>query len=104
VHLAEAEAAMRRRINRSWMEAGVTLVDPAATTIEPGVTIGRDTVILPNTMLCGATVVGAGCQIGPNSVIENSTVGDRCTVNMSFVRDATLAEGRSIGPFATVQG
>ncbi len=104
VHLAEAEAALRRRINRRWMEAGVTLVDPAATTIEPDVTIGQDTVILPNSMLRGATTVGAGCQIGPNSLIENSVIGDRCTVVMSYLRGAILAEGRQIGPFASVQG
>lgn len=104
VHLAEAEAALRKRINRRWMEAGVTLIDPAATTIEPNVTIGRDTVILPNSMLRGATTIGAGCQIGPGSLIENSGIGDRCTVVMSFVRDAILPEGQSIGPFAIVQG
>ena len=37
VHLAEAEAAMRARINRAHMLAGVTIVNPAATYIEPDV-------------------------------------------------------------------
>ncbi len=53
VHLAEAEAAMRMRINRLHMLAGVTIIDPAVTYIEPGVTIGQDTVIWPNTYLRG---------------------------------------------------
>ena len=41
VHLAEAEAAMRRRINERHMLTGVTLIDPASTYIEAGVSIGR---------------------------------------------------------------
>src|SRR5690606_15403081 len=42
-HLAEAEFALRQRINRHWMLAGVTIQDPLTTYIEPGVTIGQDT-------------------------------------------------------------
>ncbi len=50
VQLAEAEAAMRRRINRMHMLAGVTMLDPDSTYIETGVTIGKDTVIWPNSL------------------------------------------------------
>ncbi len=71
VHLAEAEAALRARINRRWMEAGVTLLDPAATYIEPGVTIGPDTIILPGTHLTGRTRIGARCRIGPAAIIQD---------------------------------
>ena len=34
VQLAEAEAELRGRINRVWMRAGVTMVDPARTYID----------------------------------------------------------------------
>ncbi|HEY5156765.1 MAG TPA: NTP transferase domain-containing protein, partial [Anaerolineales bacterium] len=40
IHLAEAEVVMRQRINQAHMLAGVTIVDPASTYIEPGVKIG----------------------------------------------------------------
>ena len=53
VHLAEAETILRRRINRRWMEAGVTLLDPATTYIDDTVTIGRDTILHPATHLRG---------------------------------------------------
>jgi bifunctional UDP-N-acetylglucosamine pyrophosphorylase/glucosamine-1-phosphate N-acetyltransferase len=102
VHLAEAEAAMRRRINRRWMEAGVTLVDPETTTIEPDVEIGVDTVIQPGTLLRGKTVVGSNCQVGPHTLIEDSVVGEGCSVIMSAVRGATLAAGAQVGPFASI--
>jgi len=99
-HLAEAEAALRSRINRRWMEAGVTMMDPATTYIEAYVTIGPDTVIWPNTYLRGQTRVGAGCQIGPNSLIEDSTIGDGCRVVASVVEEAVMEEGSDVGPFS----
>ena len=53
VHLAEAEAILRQRTNTHWMLEGVTLIDPQSTYIEPGVVIGQDTIIWPNTYLRG---------------------------------------------------
>lgn len=100
LHLAEAETAMRRRINAAHMLAGVTLVNPAATYIQAGVTIGRDTVIWPNTHLEGKTLIGEGCEIGPETVVRDSTIGDHCKVFKSVVESALLEEHVDIGPFA----
>jgi bifunctional UDP-N-acetylglucosamine pyrophosphorylase/glucosamine-1-phosphate N-acetyltransferase len=99
VHLAEAEQVMRARINRGWMEAGVTMLDPATTYIDATVTIGLDTTILPNTFLRGKTTIGSGCRIGPGSVIEDSQVGDNCTVTMSVLEGAVMEKESDIGPF-----
>jgi bifunctional UDP-N-acetylglucosamine pyrophosphorylase/glucosamine-1-phosphate N-acetyltransferase len=100
VHLAEAEAALRQRINRGWMEAGVTMLDPATTYVEPGVTIGPDTVILPNTYLMGATRIGAGCRIGPSSIVQDCDVGDRCIILQSVLEEAVMEPDSNIGPFS----
>lgn len=99
VHLAEAEAALRKRVNEQLMLSGVTIVDPATTYIHPSVQVGQDTTILPNTHLRGATVIGQDCIIGPNTVIENSTVGDGCAVTASFLEAATVEDQVDIGPF-----
>lgn len=104
VHLAEAEAAFRRRINRQHMLNGVTITDPATTYIGPDVTIGPDTVILPNTHLVGRTTIGEACEIGPNSMLVNATIGDRCRVFASVIQDSTLEEEVEIGPFGRVRG
>jgi bifunctional UDP-N-acetylglucosamine pyrophosphorylase/glucosamine-1-phosphate N-acetyltransferase len=100
LHLAEAESAMRARINRAHMLAGVTIVDPATTYIEPGVSIGRDTVVWPNTYLQGKTEIGEGCVIGPNSILRDSKIERDCTVFASVVESAWLEERVDIGPFA----
>jgi bifunctional UDP-N-acetylglucosamine pyrophosphorylase / glucosamine-1-phosphate N-acetyltransferase len=99
VQLAQAEAALRQRINTHWMLAGVTLADPATTYIEPGVELGPDTVVLPNTHLCGHSQIGAGCVLGPNTIVRDTTIGDRCHVECSVLEGAWLAEDVSIGPF-----
>ena len=99
VQLAEAETALRKRINTQWMLAGVTLADPATTYIEPGVELGPDTVVLPNTHLLGQSKVGAECVIGPNTIVRDTTIGDRCQVECSVLEGAWLAEDVSIGPF-----
>ncbi|NOX63095.1 MAG: bifunctional N-acetylglucosamine-1-phosphate uridyltransferase/glucosamine-1-phosphate acetyltransferase [Chloroflexi bacterium] len=88
VHLAEAEAVLRRRINQSWMLAGVTIIDPERTYIMPGVEIGRDVVLWPGVHLLGETVVGEGCEIGPNAVL----------------RDVALAPGVRVAAGAVIRG
>jgi bifunctional UDP-N-acetylglucosamine pyrophosphorylase/glucosamine-1-phosphate N-acetyltransferase len=100
LHLAEAGAALRKRINEQWMLLGVTIVDPATTYIEAGVTLGPDTVIHPNTYLEGDTSIGAECRIGPNAIIRDSTLGDRCIVYASVIEGSTLEDGVDVGPFA----
>jgi bifunctional UDP-N-acetylglucosamine pyrophosphorylase/glucosamine-1-phosphate N-acetyltransferase len=99
-HLAEAEAILRQRINQDWMLAGVSLIDPATTYIEPEVVIGQDTVIWPNTYLHGSTRIGEGCTIGPNSILRDTQVGDRCRVLISVTEKAVLEDDVDIGPFA----
>jgi bifunctional UDP-N-acetylglucosamine pyrophosphorylase / glucosamine-1-phosphate N-acetyltransferase len=99
IHLSEAEAVMRRRINQRWMMAGVTLIDPANTYIEPDVVIGQDTVIYPNSLLRGSTIVGEECVIGPGTVLTDAVIGKGATVFASVVDHDTVGEKMNIGPF-----
>jgi bifunctional UDP-N-acetylglucosamine pyrophosphorylase/glucosamine-1-phosphate N-acetyltransferase len=100
VHLAEAETIMRRRINEHWMLAGVTLVDPGSVFIGADVQIGKDTTIWPNTYLRGKTVIGEGCVLGPNTMIEDTQVGNQCKLLMAVMEGAVLEDNVSMGPFA----
>lgn len=100
IHLAQVEATLRHRVNERWMEEGVTIIDPATTYIGLDVTLGQDTIIYPNTRLSGRTSIGEDCKIGPNSFIDNSSVGDGCEIRFSVVEEAVLEENVDIGPFA----
>ncbi|MFL5859428.1 MAG: bifunctional UDP-N-acetylglucosamine diphosphorylase/glucosamine-1-phosphate N-acetyltransferase GlmU [Solirubrobacteraceae bacterium] len=100
VQLAEVAAVAQRRIHERHMLAGVTVVNPAATVIDADVTIGEDTVIAPFTSLHGATAIGRGSAIGPNSTLTDATVGDGATLLHSYVTGAVVGDRVSVGPFA----
>lgn len=102
-HMAEVETALRGRINHRWMEAGVTLIDPATTYIDAGATIGEDTEIWPNTFVLGDTQIGSGCRLGPNTHIVDTQIGDRCIILASFLEKAILENDIDIGPFARLR-
>jgi bifunctional UDP-N-acetylglucosamine pyrophosphorylase/glucosamine-1-phosphate N-acetyltransferase len=100
IHLAEAEQAVRSRINLQWMLAGVTIQDPDTTYIGANVKLGRDTIILPNTHLTGDTRIGSSCRLGPNAILHDTQVGDRCEIKVSMLEGATLEDDVDVGPFA----
>ena len=98
--LAVAESVISDRIRAQWMLAGVTMADPGSVYIDADVTIGMDTIILPNTMISGRTTIGENCEIGPNSVIRDSTIGSNCRVTSSALEEATMEDHTDIGPFS----
>jgi bifunctional UDP-N-acetylglucosamine pyrophosphorylase/glucosamine-1-phosphate N-acetyltransferase len=99
--LAAMEKNLRQRINQKWMQAGVTLKDPDTTYIEESVTIGKDTVIGPNTQLCGQTVIGARCRIDGSAFLTDAVIGDEVHLRFSVVMtDCRVERGAIVGPFA----
>lgn len=100
VHLSEAEAALRQRINHRWMEAGVTMLDPATTYIDDTVEIGQDTTLHPSTHLHGTTRIGEGCVVGPQTFVVDTVVGSGCSIRFSVLEQAVVEDDVDIGPFA----
>ena len=80
VELAAAAAVLRERINVAHMLAGVTIVDPSTTWIEPSVTFEADTIVHPFTVIRGATSVAEGAEIGPHAVVIDAEIGAAATV------------------------
>ncbi|HEY6200249.1 MAG TPA: bifunctional UDP-N-acetylglucosamine diphosphorylase/glucosamine-1-phosphate N-acetyltransferase GlmU [Candidatus Binatia bacterium] len=99
--LAAMEKVLQERINRKWMEAGVTLKDPQTTYIDESARIGRDTTIGPNSHILGETVIGERCRIDGSAYLANMRVGSDVHVKFSVVMsDAEVGDGAIIGPFA----
>jgi bifunctional UDP-N-acetylglucosamine pyrophosphorylase/glucosamine-1-phosphate N-acetyltransferase len=99
--LAEVSRAVRQTKNEELMAAGVTLIDPATTYIDPGVAIGADTVIHPGVTIEGQTRIGSACEIQAHVRIADSELGDRVTINnFCLLVGARVADGVSVGPFA----
>jgi bifunctional UDP-N-acetylglucosamine pyrophosphorylase/glucosamine-1-phosphate N-acetyltransferase len=99
--LAEVSTLVRQKKNEELMAAGVTLIDPATTYIEPDVEIGRDTVIHPGVIIEGHTRIGSACEIQGHVRIADSEIGDRVNINnFCLIVGARVADGVAIGPFA----
>ena len=90
VQLAELTAIARDRINERLMTEGVTFIDPAQAWIGPDASVGRDTVVWPQTHLIGACRIGEGCQLGPNTRLTNVTAGDDCALDETVGIDVVI--------------
>jgi bifunctional UDP-N-acetylglucosamine pyrophosphorylase/glucosamine-1-phosphate N-acetyltransferase len=102
--LAIVRAHAQARINAAHLRAGVTIVDPAATYIDVGVTIGADTTIEPGTTLRAGTVVGERCLLR-NAYVDRATIEDGVSVGpFAYLRPGTvLRSGSKVGTFVEVK-
>ena len=103
VELSRAESIMRDRIRRYWMLEGVSVPDPESVYIDYDARIGMDSVILPNTHIRGGATIGEDCEIGPNSVIADSRIGDQCKIVSSVVEEAVIEADVLVGPFSHIR-
>jgi bifunctional UDP-N-acetylglucosamine pyrophosphorylase / glucosamine-1-phosphate N-acetyltransferase len=99
--LAEVSANVRQNKNEELMAAGVTIIDPATTYIDPDVEVGPDTVIHPGVVIEGQSRIGAACELQAHVRIVNSEIGDQVMINnFCLIVGARVADGAQVGPFA----
>jgi len=103
VQLAAVRAEAQRRILERHMLAGVTIVEPASTSVDVAVAIGEDTVIEPCTQLRGTTRIGAGATVGPHATLIDATLGDGARVVHSHRLDCEVGDRATVGPFASLR-
>ena len=96
-------AAARTVIFKKLCAEGVEFTCLDGIIIEPSVKIGAGTQILPGTILKGKTEIGENCVIGPNSLIEDSKIGDGVEVNATQIRSSVLEKDVKIGPWSHVR-
>lgn len=100
VQLAAAHRTYNARVVEAHMRAGVTVVDPATTWVDPTVEIEPDAVLWPDTDLHGATRIGAAAEIGPQTSLTDTVVGPRSRVERCVASGARLGAEVTVGPFA----
>jgi bifunctional UDP-N-acetylglucosamine pyrophosphorylase/glucosamine-1-phosphate N-acetyltransferase len=100
--LAVAEAELRDRINERWMRRGVTMWDPQTTYIDSEVTLATDVVLLPGVILQGSCEVGEHAEIGPDTRLVDSVVGEGAVVASSVCRRSVIGPDARVGPFAVL--
>ena len=100
LQLSRMNAELNRRVLEGWMRAGVTVVDPASTWVHTSVDLGTDVTLLPGTSLEGATSVGAGATVGPDTTLVDVEVGANAVVSRTHGSLAVIGPDASVGPFA----
>ena len=105
VEFADAAAFLRARVNKEHMLAGVTIVDPGSTWIDPEVELEADSTIHPFTVLRGRTRVAAGAEVGPHVVADDAEIGPNAKVGpFCYLRPGTkLGEGAKAGTFVEIK-
>lgn len=101
--LAQVAAIFRDRTVAHWMEEGVSFLDPRAVWLDVGVRIGRDTEVLPQTILQVGTTIGAGCRVGPGVRLEDCQVGNRVHIEYAVARSSQIGDDAQLGPFCSLR-
>jgi bifunctional UDP-N-acetylglucosamine pyrophosphorylase / glucosamine-1-phosphate N-acetyltransferase len=98
--LAEAEQVVQQQIRDRWLDAGVTMIDPATTWIDATVVIGKDTVLYPNVTLEGTTVIGEDCVLRSATRLKNCIVGNGVEIlDHCLFTGAQVEDDAHLGPF-----
>jgi bifunctional UDP-N-acetylglucosamine pyrophosphorylase/glucosamine-1-phosphate N-acetyltransferase len=103
IELAAASALLNLRLCEHHMRAGVTIVDPATTYLEPDLHFASDVTILPNTTIGRGSRVGAHSEIGPNARLSGAIVGEHVVLADSVVVDSEIGDFSIVGPWAHVR-
>jgi len=99
--LYEISAILKRRVISGWMKKGVTFIDPETAHVHVSASIGRDTIIYPNTYIEGRTSIGPNCTVYPGSRICDSTLGKGVVIkDNTLIEKSRVLDGASIGPCA----
>ncbi|WP_341483601.1 bifunctional UDP-N-acetylglucosamine diphosphorylase/glucosamine-1-phosphate N-acetyltransferase GlmU [Streptomyces endophytica] len=100
VQLAEARRLLNERLLERAMLAGVTVVDPASTSVDVSVSFEQDVTVHPGTQLLGATHVASGAEVGPHSRLTDTSVGEGAVVSFTVAEGARIGVGANVGPYA----
>jgi bifunctional UDP-N-acetylglucosamine pyrophosphorylase/glucosamine-1-phosphate N-acetyltransferase len=98
--LSNLGAELNRRTLRGWMAEGVEVVDPLTTWVDVTVQLAPDVSLKPGVQLHGATRVGRGASIGPDTTLADVEVGERATVVRTHGSGAVIGPDATVGPFA----
>jgi bifunctional UDP-N-acetylglucosamine pyrophosphorylase/glucosamine-1-phosphate N-acetyltransferase len=105
IQLAEAEAAMQRRLRRRAMRDGATLIAPETVFLSMDSTIGRDVVIEPHVVIGKGVTIEDGATIHAFSHLEGAHVASLASIG-PYARlrpGADIAEKAKVGNFVEIK-
>jgi bifunctional UDP-N-acetylglucosamine pyrophosphorylase/glucosamine-1-phosphate N-acetyltransferase len=100
VELAARRRQLNDRVLDELMRSGVTVVDPRTTWVDVTASVAPDAVLHPGVQLQGGTTVAAGAEVGPDSTLVDTSVGEGASVVRSHVLGAVIGPEATVGPFS----
>ena len=101
--LREKNMKAQKKIVAKLENASVQFLSLDGVCISPLAEISPGVIIYPGTIIEGETSVGAGCVLGPNTLIADSQIGENCIINSSQIYSSILENNIKVGPFAHIR-
>ena len=102
--LAEAEKLKRKQAADKLLQEGVTLADPSRIDVRGELVCGKDVFIDVNVVFEGSVRISEGSNIGPHSVISNSTIGKNTKIlSHCNLEHVNIGNNCLVGPFARLR-
>ncbi|MCK5826921.1 hypothetical protein KAH43_00240 [Candidatus Bipolaricaulota bacterium] len=96
----ELDTEGRKQTIRTLISAGVDIMDPDRTYVEPSVIVAPGVMLFPGTHLRGSTSIESGCSIGPDCWIEDTVIEQGCVIRYSCLEGAKIRQQSTVGPYA----
>ena len=99
IELAGAHKELQMRRNRQLMLDGITMHDPATTSIAPDVKIGRDVILYPGVHISGHSVIGKNCTLETGVFLKDSILGENVSIGAySYLEGSAIEAGKDVAP------
>ncbi len=93
----------REQIINKHLDNGIEFTCTDGVSISNTVKIGIGTVIHSGVILKGNTEIGNGCEIGPNTYLNDTKVGRDTKLNNVVANQSTIGNGVTIGPWVQLR-
>ncbi len=94
--LSEAANYLYNKIRDYHIKNGVVLFGEQTIFIDGDVEIGQGTVIYPNNVIKGQTVIGKSVILDSGNIIEDSIISDDAYISDSFIDKSKIGLGKSL--------
>ena len=99
--LARAGSTLYARKAAELQASGVTILDPERTWVDPRAKIGRDSILYPDVIIEGATVMGEDCVVRPGSRLVDAVLGRGVEIkDHTVITQSRVGDEAEVGPFA----
>ena len=100
--LSKAQAILKRRIIDFHLKNGVQFIDATWTSVDADVIIGENTVIYPQNVLQGKTIIGDNVTLQVGNTIIDSSIGNGSNIMHSVIMNSKIRDNSKIEPFSYI--